>query len=236
MEDVKYVKVGNLGPRLYRYSDRLRSYMDLNPEYWTIWILQDNIFGSLLQLPPTFMQSCRLIYLEADYDFRYGLCSNKIFNFNESRALISWIRTLNAAEKRAVGEIHMTMYSYKFNHPGIAPAIHQLSGVRKLRIWFWTDEHDVSMYTSDVQAHIVCQFVRNVRVSEVLIVNLAEEHAPIDFNWTRYRWPAYGQDNFALAVEARIRRPLSRVRYRLPLPVSRPHEAKFVLRVKKPLE
>ena len=133
------------------------------------------------------------------------------------------------------------MSNDNFNNPGIPPAMHQLSGLRKLQLVFSTNEEDVSMYTSDVQAHIVWQFLRSVKVSEVLIVHLTEAHAPIDFNWMisgfnwiRYRWPAYGQAEFALAVEARIRRPLTAVRYRVP--VGSGNEARFVLRVKKPLE
>ena len=86
---------------------------------------------------------------------------------------------------------------------------------------------------SDVQAQIVWQFVRSVKVPEVLMVIVTEENAPVKYNWIRFRWPAYGQAAFALAVKARIRRPLSDVRYRVP--VRRGNEARFVLRVKKPL-
>lgn len=238
-EDVRFVCVRDLGPRLYRYSDRLRLYMDLNPEYLTRWVLQDNISRCLLQWPPAFVQSCRHIYLEGGHDFLYDLCTSKTFYFSESRALVSWTRTLSAAQKRAVGDSLMIMSNDNFNNPGIAPAIHQLSGLRKLKLHFYTDVKDVSMYASDVQAHIVWQFVRSVKVSEMLMVvltgeNAPGENAPIHFNWMRYRWPAHGQVAFALAVEARIRRPLSDVRYRVP--VARGNEARFVLRVKEPLE
>ena len=234
VEDVKYVHVRDLGPRLYRYSDRLCLYMDLNPEYLTVWVLQDNFHRSRLQWPPVSMQSCRHIYLEAGHDFRHNLCSNKTFKFYESRALVSWIRTLSAAQKRAVGDILMIMSNDEFNNLGIAPAMHQLSGLRRLELRFYTDEKDVSMYTSDVRAHIVWQFVRSVKVSEVLLVSLTEVHAPANFNWIRYRWPAYQQAEFALAVEARIRRPLSAVQYWVP--VGTGNEARFVLRVKRPLK
>ena len=234
VEDVKYVHVRDLGPRLYRYSDRLCLYMDLNPEYLTIWVLQDNFHRSRLQWPPVFMQSCRHIYLEAGHEFRHNLCSNKTFKFYESRALVSWIRNLSVAQKRAVGDILMIMSNDEFNNLGIAPAMHQLSGLRKLELRFYTDEKDVSMYTSDVRAHIVWQFVRSVKVSEVLLVSLTEVHAPANFNWIRYRWPAYEQAEFALAVEARIRRPLSAVQYWVP--VGTGNEARFVLRVKRPLK
>ena len=234
VESVRFVYVRNLGPRLYRYSDPLRLYMDMNPVYLTKWVLQDNVDRSCLQWPPTFMQSCHQVYLEAAHDFCHDLYTSKCFYFKESRALVSWTRVLSAAQKRAVGEIIMVMYNKEFNNPGIAPAMHQLSGLRKLEIWFNVDEKDVSMYTSDVQAHIFYQFVRSVKVSEVLIVILWEKHVPIDFYWTRYRWPAYGQAAFALAVQARIRRPLSVVQHRVP--VGRGNEAKFILRVKKLFE
>ena len=234
VEDVKYVHVRDLGPRLYRYSDRLRLYMDLNPKYLTKWVLLDNIHGNLLQWPPTFMQSCRQIHLEAGYDFCHDLYTSKRFYFTESRALVSWTRTLTTTQKRAVGDIVMSMSNENFNNPSIAPAMHQLSGLRKLQLVFRTDENDVSMYTSDVQAHIVWQFVRSVKVSEVLMVILMEGNAPANYNWIRFRWPADGQAAFALAVEARIRRPLSDVQYRMP--VGRGNEARFALRAKKPLE
>lgn len=67
----------------------------------------------------------------------------------------------------------MIMSNESFNNPGIAPAMSQLSGLRKLHLWFYTKD-SVSLRTSDVQAHIVWHLVRNVRVSELLIVKLAE--------------------------------------------------------------
>ena len=234
VEGVRFVYVRTLGPRRYRYSDRLRLYMDLNSEYLTKWVLQDINYRRRLQWPPAVMQSCRQIYLEAAHDFCHDLYTSKCFYFRESRALVSWTRTLSAAQKRAVGEIYMVMYNREFNNPGIAPAMHQLSGLRKLELHFSAGAKDVSMYTSDVQAHIVCQFVRSVKVSEVLRVILWEEHAPIDFHCTKYRCPAYGQEEFALAVEARICRPLSVVQHRVP--VGRGNEARFVLRVKRLFE
>ena len=232
IEDVVWVKVEDLGPRLYRYSDRLRFYMDLNPEYSNKWILTDLHTRSLLQWPPVFMQSCRYIYLEGGHDFCHNLCISRSFFFKESRAFVSWTRTLNAAQKPAIGKIFMIMYNDQFNNPGIAPAIHQLSGLRLLRLIFDTNENDVSMYTSDVQAHIVCQFVRSVQVSELLMVLLAERHAPMGFDSVCYQWPVDGQAAFALAVEARIRRPLSAVQHRLP--VGTGNEGRFVLGVREP--
>ena len=232
VEDVRWVCIEDLGPRLYKYSDRLRLYMDLNPEYLTRWILRDNSDWCLLQWPPAFVQSCRHVYFEGGHDFLHYLCTSENFYFSESRALVSWTRTLSASQKSAVGNIRMVMSNDNFNNPGIAPAMHQLSGQRKLQLVFSTDEEDVSMSTSAVQAHIVWQFVRSVKVSEVLIIHLTEEHAPVAFNWYRYGWPVHGQAEFARAVKARIRRPLSGVRYRVP--VRGGNEARFVLRVKEP--
>lgn len=63
----------------------------------------------------------------------------------------------------------MVMSNESFNNPGIAPATSQLSGLRKLHLWFYTKD-SLSLHTSDVQAHIVWQLVRNVPVSELLMV------------------------------------------------------------------
>ena len=49
VEDVRWVCIEDLGPRLYRYSDRLRLCVDLNPEYLTQWILRDITDSDLLQ-------------------------------------------------------------------------------------------------------------------------------------------------------------------------------------------
>ena len=234
-DDIKYVLIRDLGPRLYRYSDRLRLYMDFNPEYSIKWILQDENFRSRLQWPTAFKQSCRQLYLETSHDLcdKAHLCCSKKFLFHESRALVSWTRALTQLEKNLVEDLAMIMSNGEFNDPRITPAVHQLRGLRTLQLWFHTKEKDASMYTSDVQAYIVFQLVRSVRVSEELMVIIMEEEGPIDFDWKRVRWPATAQLQFARAVWARIRHPLSRVQYRVPVQSG---QGKFVLRVKKYLE
>lgn len=99
LEGIKYVHVGNMGPRVYRRGDRLRLYMDIDPEYFTRWGLLDPISRCHLQWSPTFMQSCSQIYHEADYKFFNGLCSSKEFQFLDSRALISWVKNPHSASK-----------------------------------------------------------------------------------------------------------------------------------------
>ena len=227
-EEMEYVQISNLGPRLYRYSDRLRLYMDMSPQYLTKWVLLDWIYRPCLQWPPVFMHSCRQIYHEAGYNILHGLCISETFHFSESRALISWTQTLTPVQRRLVGEINMIMSNDNFNDPGIAPAMHQLTGLRRLQLIFYTDDKGASNHTSDVQAHIVWQFVRSVRVSEVLMILLVENE---DFEYVTVRWPAHAQAAYARAVEARIRRPSSAVRYRVP--VGRRGEARFVLKVKR---
>ena len=233
LEDIEFISFRDMGPRVYRYADRLRLFTDINPRYSTRWELLANTLRCRLQWPPAFMQSCSQIYYEAGYDFCNELCSNKKFAFFDSRAIISGIRTLTPAQKGAIGQIYMIMSNEVFNNPGIAPAMSQLSGLRKLHLWYSTED-EVSLYTSDVQAHIVWQLVRNVRVSEQLMVTSAEENGATDYNWRRKRWASYHQGLFARAVEARIRRPLSNVQHHWPIPRGAgPQNPEFVLRYKR---
>lgn len=64
-EGIKYVHVGNMGPRVYRYAGRLRLYMDIDPEYLTRLDLLDPISRRHLPWSPAFMQSCSQIYHDA---------------------------------------------------------------------------------------------------------------------------------------------------------------------------
>lgn len=64
-EGIKYVHVGNMGPRVYRYAGRLRLYMDIDPEYLTRLDLLDPISRRHLPWSPAFMQSCSHIYHDA---------------------------------------------------------------------------------------------------------------------------------------------------------------------------
>lgn len=95
----------------------------------------------------------------------------------------------------------MVMSNESFNNPGIAPAMSQLSGLRKLHLWFYAKD-SLSLHTSHVQAHIVWQLVRNVPVSELLMVT--EDYASSDYDWKRARWASWHQGLFAQAVVERI--------------------------------
>ena len=234
VEEIRCVHVRDSAPGLRTYADRLRLYIDINPnhstmwfaisEYPTRWSLLDYVFGHLSEWPPAFALSCRQIYNEAYYD----LCNSTRFDFTEAKPLVSWARTLTPARKRAVGEISMTMSSESFNNPGIAPAMNQLSGLRKVIFFLYTEE---SPDMTAVQAHHVWELVRSVKVSEILIVTLMEVARDTDYDWGRYRWPAGSQEAFARAVLARISRPFSRVRHRVPLGTG--NQAEFVLRAKR---
>ena len=220
----RYVLVRDSAPRLYTYADQLRLYMGINPESSPKWSLRNYLSSHESEWPPAFALSCRQIYNEAYYD----LCSGTDFYFHQVTAIVSWVRTLNPAQKRAVGDIFMVLSNKAFNNPGIAPAMHQLSGLRQLRLWFSTEG---SPDTTVVQAHHVWEFVRSVQVSRILIVTLAEDTRDRDFHWVNHHWPAGSQDAFARAVLARISHPFSRVRHRVP--VGTGIQAKFVLMVKR---
>ena len=234
VEEVKYVHVRDSAPGLYTYADRLRLYTDINhqhstmwftkPEYPTRWFLLDYLYSDLSEWPPAFALSCRQIYNEAYYD----LCNSTRFHFTEARALVSWARTLTPARKRAVGDIFMIMSSESFNNPGIAPAMSQLSGLRKVTFFLYTEG---SPDMTAVQAHHVWELVRSVKVSEILIVTLMEDTRHTDYDWGRYKWPAGSQEAFARAVLARISRPFTRVRHRVRL--GNGNQARFVLRAKR---
>lgn len=234
VEESRCVHVRDSAPGLRTYADRLRLYIDINPnnstmwfaiaEYPTRWSLLDYVFRHLSEWPPAFALSCRQIYNEAYYD----LCNSTRFDFTEAKALVSWARTLTPARKRAVGEISMTMSNDSFNNPGIAPAMNQLSGLRKVIFFLYTEG---SPDMTAVQAHHVWELVRSVKVSEILIVTLMEVTWDTDYDWVRYKWPAGSQEAFASAVLARISRPFSRVRHRVPLGTG--NEATFVLRAKR---
>ena len=155
------------------------------------------------------MQSCRQIYNEAGFDPN-DLCSTKSFFFYEARALVSWVKILSPAQKRTVADISLNVSNEDFNDLGIASALEELSGLRRLHILFRSQPPSS---TTELQAYCIYQHVRSVQVSEDFNVNLAEgsteEHEKYDRDWRN-------QEDFARAVQAKVLTPYSPLQHWVP--------------------
>ena len=219
------------------YADRLRLYMGKNPEYSVFWYSSAS-FPYTSQPPMAFVQSCRQIYNEAGYSL---YCTTR-FHLAGAQTLVSWIRSLTPATKRAIrhvridiseefgGFFHSAFNGATVTATTLCSAIAELSGLRKLIIGLW-DKRWLS--ATKYEAHGVYQLVRNVQVSEALVVQLAEETDDSDTPWTEVGWPADSQEEFACAVWAAIRDPESVLEHGvLGGQVEEGGQAKFWLRVK----
>lgn len=207
LADPKHVHVRVLARISYTsYMDQLRLYMGVNPEYSIICFSMEPT-PRPLQMYTAFIQSCRQIYGEAGS----GLYTDKLFYFTDAKALVSWIRSLTAARKRDVRDMRIKMPNNFFNHLGITTssltrdaiqvrsAMKQLSGLRNLKINFWTKHW---FHTTMHEAQGIYQLVRSVKVSGVLIVQVTEEGyvRSRQARWTQDGWPADRQEDFAYAV------------------------------------
>lgn len=235
--DFEYVHIRHGAPILYTsYTDRLRLYMGKNPRYFTNWFSM-GLDWRLLQPHLTCMQSCRQIHKEAGYN----AYSNNTFYFNKAKVLESWVRSLTPAHKRDVRDIeiaipNMVIYyrsggvitnALTRDAASVRFAIEELSGLRKLDIQFATN--NLSLPTTEHEALLVYHLVRNVKVYEVLIVQMLEDSpSPYD-RLTEAEWPAHSQEDFAYAVWARIRWPGSALQQRVQ--VEEGSQAKYVLKI-----
>ncbi|CAF9941563.1 hypothetical protein IMSHALPRED_002786 [Imshaugia aleurites] len=183
-------------------------------------------------------KAARQIYNEAGYSL---YCTTR-YHFAGAQTLVSWIRSLTSATKRAIRHIRIDVsdefggfFHSSFNGATVTAttlcsAIEELSGLRKLIIGLW-DKRWLSATVHE--AHGVYQLVRNVQVSEALVVLLAEEPDDSDTPWTEVGWPADSQEEFACAVWAAVRHPESVLQHGvLGGQIEEGGQAKFWLRVK----
>lgn len=239
--DFNDVIVRKAAPILYTsYVERLRLYIGINTEYSNVWIAKRTTVRQLLPYI-AFSQSCRHLHNEAGY-FLYG---NRIFTFIDAKALTSWIRNINPSHRRDVRNIEIIILKFSipndfFNQPYVTgsrfgavqvhSAMQQLSGLRKLSIILWTKHW---LHNPKYEAQDIYQLVRNVHVSETVIVQLEEGRDVMSKRAVSMEagWPAHSQEDFAYAVWARILHPGSTLQQRVQ--VEPGSKAKYVLKIRE---